>query len=859
MRSSKSILAGVAAGALAVGFLSVAGATSAGAAGQKSPKAAASTVTAVRAGAVGQIPTAKLSLPAAMARPTTLQVAGAPSNTATVYLETSGGEYPATLDDSATLLRNGTVGSLADDSVVGIAVDTAGTYTVRLGNGSDTTSATFTTTGNPASISWSPASQTVLVGSPATMALSLKDSAGNLTQAALGDTIAVAASADDTPSPSSVTAAAIYTGSATVTVPVVQAGTQTITATPLGTLPPAVVAATTSLTGSGSVSALAVTNVLVTSPTAANSNPVASSVSPTRAVQVPAGSASIGIQVDDTTANAAGTQLRLGFTLNSAAVSAGASINGTTVTATDDTVYVNVTTNASKIATTTVTLGGAALNTGAVLTMGQYTVTNTVVAGVGLQVSELSPAVYGSGVTFSPAGPLVGTLGTAVPVTVSVDDSFGRPQSGWTVQAWRDVATDVLLSTGTTNASGDAAVTVVNASGLTSGSNEQYYFTAIPPVGSSVNSANNLTVAWTTSGGITSLSVGLSVGSSPIADPVGTAPTTGPLLTAPFDGVANTGSSATYNLTTGAAGGTANGGETATLTPTATPANAVLVTVPVGSTGIFVSATNTTAWNAGQTAVTVASGAPVYVFGTKVGEHTITLTSGGKSVNVKVKVQTSANAAYNINVTPTEQTIAKGGFGSATVTLTDVFGNAVPGADDTNAVTVTASGEVRLGGLNVTQNLTVGADGTGTISLVAGTDGTGAISVTPKVGAAAPAWQTPYTPPAGAPAPKTSDAAVVKVGAVPSDKSITITGSRTTVSGKPGIKIDGVVSGIEDGKTVIPYFRFPGETTFTQGSARPEITDGSFVWQRKTGKKFYAYVTNDDGSTTSNRVIIPAN
>jgi hypothetical protein len=98
----------------------------------------------------------------------------------------------------------------------------------------------------------------------------------------------------------------------------------------------------------------------------------------------------------------------------------------------------------------------------------------------------------------------------------------------------------------------------------------------------------------------------------------------------------------------------------------------------------------------------------------------------------------------------------------------------------------------------------------------------------------------------------------IKISAA-SEKSITITGSRTTVSGKPGVKIDGVVTGIEDGKTVIPYFRFPGETTFTQGSARPEIADGSFTWQRKTGKKFYAYVTNDDGAVTSNRVIIQAN
>ena len=86
-----------------------------------------------------------------------------------------------------------------------------------------------------------------------------------------------------------------------------------------------------------------------------------------------------------------------------------------------------------------------------------------------------------------------------------------------------------------------------------------------------------------------------------------------------------------------------------------------------------------------------------------------------------------------------------------------------------------------------------------------------------------------------------------------------VTGSGPTLSPKLGIMIDGVVVGIEDGKTVIPYFRFPGETTYTEGSARPVITDGEFVWERKTGKKFYAYVTSDDGAVMSNRVIIPAN
>ena len=91
-------------------------------------------------------------------------------------------------------------------------------------------------------------------------------------------------------------------------------------------------------------------------------------------------------------------------------------------------------------------------------------------------------------------------------------------------------------------------------------------------------------------------------------------------------------------------------------------------------------------------------------------------------------------------------------------------------------------------------------------------------------------------------------------------KSITITGSRGTVAGKPGIIVDGTTTGFKKGDTVVPYIRFPGETTFTQGSARPEIgDDGFFSWSRKTGKKIYVYVTSADGKVTSNRVIISAN
>jgi len=99
----------------------------------------------------------------------------------------------------------------------------------------------------------------------------------------------------------------------------------------------------------------------------------------------------------------------------------------------------------------------------------------------------------------------------------------------------------------------------------------------------------------------------------------------------------------------------------------------------------------------------------------------------------------------------------------------------------------------------------------------------------------------------------------VKVEVPPSERSIAITGQRTTVNGKPGICVSGGTTGFADGDTVVPYVRFPGQTEYTQGSARPLVgADGSFEWCRKTGKKTYVYFTSSDGSVTSNRVVIAA-
>lgn len=59
------------------------------------------------------------------------------------------------------------------------------------------------------------------------------------------------------------------------------------------------------------------------------------------------------------------------------------------------------------------------------------------------------------------------------------------------------------------------------------------------------------------------------------------------------------------------------------------------------------------------------------------------------------------------------------------------------------------------------------------------------------------------------------------------------------------------------GREVRPWFRFPGQTAYTQGSAIITVgSDGRFTWSRKANKKTYVYFTHD--AVTSNTVVIPA-
>ena len=861
MRSSKSILAGVAAGALALGALSFAGATSASAAPSIKPKATATaTASAVRATGTGasalNIPPAKLSWAGTslMGSGGFVDLTTAPTGAALMTLWDSAG---TAVDDTVSLNTGGTAWpgayAIGDDTGVYFTVDTAGLYAGILANGSDTVSFSFTTAGAPVSMTLTPATQTVLVGGVGAVAVSLRDASGNVTQPQTVDSVSVASNGDDTVSHPSLTGAVggkLQFGITDDTIATQSAGTSTITATPAGTLPASgVTAQSATLIKSGSVSTTTVKSITVTAPV----KQVASGTAPsTSATAIPEGTSSVTVLVDDTTVAAAGNTIRLKAVLTA---SGSATLNGFTTL----TQYVDVVTNASKQAEATFTLGGAALLNSASLVVSQVNVANGPVSPVAQNtITQQTPTVTAATILISPDDSQVAKIGTVTPISVTVANQFKEPQSNWTVQVFRgSTSTGTFLNQGTTNVAGQTSVTVTNVPNIVSGTIEFYSIKAFYG-GTTVTDNNTLEIAYTTSGEVSTLSVAVTGGAT---TPITNSTTSIPVIPAqlvPYGGTASTNGTGTYTVATDTTAGTL--GNLTTFTPATSPANNVTVTVPEG---VKVSTTATTAWDGGSQTVTAPSNVPVYVFATKTGIHDITFTSAGKTVVTKIKVSTEANAAYNIALTPATQKIARGAFGTATLTLTDVFGNRVPGSATANTVRVTATGEVRLGGLANVQDVVVGTDGTGTLSVIAGNaTGAGALTAVPAVTSTpqtAPAYAAGFVKPTNAPDPKLSSVALVDVTDSTSTQSITITGSRTTVSGKPGIKIDGVVTGIEDGKTVIPYFRFPGETTFSQGSARPEIADGSFTWQRKTGKKFYAYVTNDDGAVKSNRVIIAAN
>lgn len=89
-----------------------------------------------------------------------------------------------------------------------------------------------------------------------------------------------------------------------------------------------------------------------------------------------------------------------------------------------------------------------------------------------------------------------------------------------------------------------------------------------------------------------------------------------------------------------------------------------------------------------------------------------------------------------------------------------------------------------------------------------------------------------------------------------SARSILIEGTRGTGSEDNMIFVDGITEGLV-GKTVTPYFRFPGQSGFTAGTGTRTVdANGDFAWQRKTGKRIVVEFRGD--GITSNRIVIQA-
>ena len=97
----------------------------------------------------------------------------------------------------------------------------------------------------------------------------------------------------------------------------------------------------------------------------------------------------------------------------------------------------------------------------------------------------------------------------------------------------------------------------------------------------------------------------------------------------------------------------------------------------------------------------------------------------------------------------------------------------------------------------------------------------------------------------------------VSVAEAPPAASILISGTRGEVRGRPGIKVTGTTQGLV-GERLMPRVRFPGGEYFDGAARRTVAEDGTFTWQRRTGKKIYVIMKTVDGNAQSPRIIIRA-
>ena len=86
--------------------------------------------------------------------------------------------------------------------------------------------------------------------------------------------------------------------------------------------------------------------------------------------------------------------------------------------------------------------------------------------------------------------------------------------------------------------------------------------------------------------------------------------------------------------------------------------------------------------------------------------------------------------------------------------------------------------------------------------------------------------------------------------------TITISGQRGEVRGRQGVIVSGSSVGLSQGALVQPWVKLAGQSAYSQGVASISVDDsGTFIWQRRTGKKVYVYFVSADG-VKSDRIIL---
>ncbi|NBS62628.1 MAG: hypothetical protein EBT26_11445, partial [Microbacteriaceae bacterium] len=367
----------------------------------------------------------------------------------------------------------------------------------------------------------------------------VKDANANATSLGIYDSIGVTCSAttctganltdvaDGTTQTVTITAAMIATGSGTAGVKHIAsagAGTATTisfkaqgTISGLGTQ-------TASLTETSQVintTPLSATVTVTTTPTAGTvTGSNAGGVGIQHAAAIKTGTSAVTIGITAPTGQE-GKEFRFKLT-----ASAG-TVDGTVSTTS---VYKNVVTDATTgKGSLSFTLGGAALLTNATLTVYQVNVVNALVGyttdGLGdanngptdadgriIVLTQTNASFAGSGITSSPAGTIMAKLGDSTSFTVTLKNSYSEALgAGYGVRVYRTSNTGTLLDTKVSAADGTATVSVTNASTLTAAGAETYVFQVQPPTGAAVDAAASVTVNYTTTGAVSTLSLDIDV------------------------------------------------------------------------------------------------------------------------------------------------------------------------------------------------------------------------------------------------------------------------------------------------------------------------------------------------------------